>query len=135
METAVTVTAERRRTGRLRSVEEHGIVASRLRPGTPTVILDISSGGALVETEYRLLPGAAVELHMKTTEETAVVRGRVLRSAVARLGPHPVRYRGAIGFDGDVTWMATEHGGGYRLPPHETRSGRPGRASATPQIL
>ena len=135
METNVTSIAERRRTGRLRSVEQHGIVASRLRPGTPTIILDISAGGALVETEYRLLPGAPVELHMNRSDETTVVRGRVLRSAVARLGPHPVRYRGAIGFDGDVTWVATEQGIGYRVPPHETRSGRPGRASTTPQVL
>ncbi len=95
---------ERRRSLRLQSIEQHGIVASRLHPGAPAVVLDISDGGALVETECRLLAGAPVLLQMKTRDQTAVVRGRVLRSALAQPGPRPVRYRGAIGFDDDIAW-------------------------------
>jgi hypothetical protein len=127
----LTADGERRRSRRFRSVERHGIVSSRVRPGTPVAIVDISAGGALVETEYRLLPGASVELQMKTSDRTAAVRGRVLRSAVVTLGAQLVRYRGAIGFECQPAWKANEQLAGYSLPGRETRPALHARADPT----
>jgi hypothetical protein len=92
---------------------DHGIVSARVRPGHSVSVVDVSAGGALVEGEYRLMPGAVVELHLETGRERASIRGRVLRCAVARLRPSSVCYRGAIGFDRHLPWYVEEDRGGY----------------------
>ena len=51
---------------RLQEVEQHRIIATRIRPGHLARIVDVSGGGALIETMYRLLPGTSVELHVET---------------------------------------------------------------------
>ena len=124
---------ERRRARRHRLREHHGIVAARVRPGVPITVIDVSSGGALVETAHRLLPGVAVEVHLTTKSSATVVRARVLRCAIVRLGPQGVCYRGALGFDRPVAWLNDDSG--YQLPSHETRPGISIRAATTPDTL
>ena len=126
---------DRRRTRRRRSVEEHGIVAARVRPGYEVSIIDVSAGGALVETDHRLLPGTSVELHLKTENRRAIVRGSVLRCAIVRLHPSSVCYRGAVGFDRHLPWFVDEDSTGYPVPSAEQRAGRSARAEATPVLL
>ena len=126
---------DRRRTRRRRSVEEHGIVAARVRPGHEVSLVDVSAGGALVETDHRLLPGTSVELQLKTENRRAIVRGSVLRCAIVRLRPSSVCYRGAVGFDGHLPWFVDEDSTGYPIPGAEQRPGRPARAEATPILL
>jgi hypothetical protein len=69
------------------------------------MLINISAGGALVETHRRLLPGASVELLVERHRYRASVRGRVLRSAVARVRPSTIWYRSAIGFDRYLPWF------------------------------
>jgi hypothetical protein len=69
------------------------------------MLIDISSGGALIETGHRLLPGTSVELLLERHHYRASVRGRVLRCSVVRLHPSSVCYRGAIGFDRSLPWF------------------------------
>ena len=126
---------DRRRTGRRRSVEEHGIVAARVRPGHEVSMIDVSAGGALVETDHRLLPGTSVELHLKTENRRAIVRGSVLRCTIVRLHPSSVCYRGAVGFDRHLPWFVDEDSTGYPVPSAEHRPGRSARAEATPSLL
>ena len=60
----------------------------------------MSSGGVLVESRHRLMPGATVELYLRRDKQPAtVVRGRVVRCHVVRLGENTVRYHGAIAFE------------------------------------
>ena len=96
---------ERRRSRRRQSVEEHGVIVARVQAGRRARLVDISSGGALLETTYRLLPGATVELQVETSERRASIHGRVLRCAVVRVHPSVVCYRGAIRFDELVPWF------------------------------
>lgn len=126
---------ERRQTSRRCRPQEHGIVAARVRPGYNASIVDVSAGGALIETEYRLLPGSSVELHMETTTRRTTIRGRVLRCAVAGLRPSSVCYRGAIGFDRQLSWFSDEGAGGYRVPGSGKRPAHGFRADATPQVV
>lgn len=67
-----------------------------LRPGQEVVVLNLSRGGALVESPTRLAPGARTELQLFGDLRRAV-RGRVERCRVSSLGP--LRYEGAIVFD------------------------------------
>jgi hypothetical protein len=126
-------TTERRQTHRRHRLEEHGIVSTRVRPGHDATLIDVSAGGALIETNHRLLPGAAVELQVDAGTERASVRGRVLRSRVIRVEPSSVCYRGAIGFDAHLPWFMSESG--YVVPSADVRSTRADRADATPQVM
>jgi hypothetical protein len=96
---------ERRRTRRHRGVEDHGIVSAQVRPGRRAMLIDISAGGALIETHHRLLPGTPIELLIERHRYRASVRGRVLRSSVVRVRPSAIWYRGAIGFERCLPWF------------------------------
>jgi hypothetical protein len=97
--------ADRRRSTRHRSTEEHGIISTRVRPGYRAMLINISAGGALLDTTHRLLPGTTVELHVERSTYRASVRGRVLRCGVVRVRPSSVCYRGAICFDRFLPWF------------------------------
>ena len=129
----MTLTIDRRTGRRLHRVEEHGVVATRVRPGHRAHLVDVSAAGALVETSYRLLPGASVELHLETDTTHTRIRGRVLRCAVVRVRPAAVCYRGAIAFDRDLPWFVDDT---RRLPDdHHLRTLHPHRAPATPEVI
>ena len=136
MEAVVTNTrAERRRSWRRARPEEHGIVSARVRPGHDVSVVNVSAGGALVDCGHRLLPGASVELHLRSELQTAVVRGRVVRCAVARLRSNVVCYRGAIAFDRHLPWFDDQESAGYAVPGPEPRSGFTSRAGATQDVV
>jgi len=122
---------ERRRMPRLQREEDHRIVAARVRPGYRAQLIDVSAGGALVETNCRLLPGSFVELHMETSTAHVKVRGRVLRCSVANVRPSFVCYRGAICFDRHLPWFVRDDDGGS----HEARPAHPDREAATREVI
>ena len=101
---------DRRGARRFEALEDHHIVSALVRPGHRVRVIDVSAGGALIETNHRLLPGTAVELQVETGTERASVRGQVVRCAVVRVRPTWVCYRGAIAFDGHLPWFVEEHG-------------------------
>src|SRR5439155_24418115 len=96
---------DRRGVPRHRDVEAHGILAARVRPGHRAMLIDISTTGALIETEHRLLPGTSVELMLERRHYRAGVKGRVLRCAIVRMHASSVCYRGAIRFDRGLPWF------------------------------
>jgi len=98
---------DRRRASRHADHEQHGIEAMHVRPGHEATVINIGAGGALIETEHRLLPGANVHLIVERRQYRASIRGRVLRSAVIRVHPG-ICFRGAIEFDRSLPWFV-EH--------------------------
>jgi PilZ domain-containing protein len=126
-------TKERRKSHRHRSLEQHGIVSARVRPGHRARLIDVSAGGALIETSHRLLPGAVVELHVERQSEYTRVRGRVLRCTVVRVRPTWVCYRGAIGFERHLPWLLDD--GACPARPADARSAMPERAPVTPEVM
>jgi hypothetical protein len=129
----MTLTLDRRTTRRLHRAEEHGILATRVRPGHRAHLIDVSAAGALVETSYRLLPGTSVELHLETENAHTNIRGRVLRSTVVRVRPSSVCYRGAIAFDRDLPWYVAD--ADHAADHHGMRTMHPQRAAATPEVM
>ncbi len=125
--------ANRRQALRRVRIDEHGIVLARVRPGYDVTLIDVSSGGALVEGTHRLLPGAAVELHLETPHRRTAIRGRILRCTVWRLRSASVCYRGAIGFDRLLPWFVDDDSAGYAVHATDGRPGGPERADATPR--
>ena len=92
---------ERRRTTRVPPEATPWEPAALLRPGVDVVLLNVSAGGALIESRTRISPGARTELQLLGAVRRAV-RGRIDRCAVSAL--NPVRYRGAIVFDEQLQW-------------------------------
>jgi hypothetical protein len=118
---------------RFENVEEHRIVHTRVRPGHGARIVDVSAGGALIETMYRLLPGTSVELHVETDTRHARVRGQVLRCSVVRVRPTAVSYQGAIRFDRHLPWFVDDSGTAVSSP--DARPLHPSRAIVTPEVI
>lgn len=130
---AADVAVERRTAPRLCEAASHGISAVRVRPGHHADLLDVAAGGALVETTCRLLPGAAVELHMESNSGKTTIRGRVVRCEVSRLFPASVWYRGAVQFDRHLPWRLEENG--YGLPGTERSARGETRVAATHEVI
>jgi hypothetical protein len=126
---------ERRRTVRRRRIEEHGIKDARVRPGTDAVVIDVSAGGALIETRHRMLPGAAIELQLASGSGRVAVRGSVVRCSVARVRAGGIWYRGAIAFDRHLPWFVEGENDGDAVPAAEMRRGRHRREDAIPPVL
>jgi hypothetical protein len=89
---------ERRRSDRIESADSTW-ARVRLRTGHEISLVNVSGGGALVETSARLLPGTAIVLHVVANDRTIAVRARVTRCHVcAIVNDGGVRYRCAVAF-------------------------------------
>lgn len=66
-------------------------------------LLNVSRGGALVESDTRMMPGARTELQLSGVLRQTV-RGRIARCRIA--GLDPVRYEGAIVFEAALDGLA-----------------------------
>lgn len=96
------IAQDRRASPRVAGRAAPGMDRARLRPGRTAVIVDLSSGGALIETDWRLLPGMRVEVQVGEPVPLFRVAGRILRCHVALLGRERIRYRGALVFEEPV---------------------------------
>lgn len=96
---AVPLSRERRASDRMLARTMEGMERARLRPGRLAQILDLSTGGALIETDWRLLPGTRVEMQVGDPVPLFRVAGRILRCHVVLLDRDRVRYRGALKFE------------------------------------
>jgi hypothetical protein len=115
--------------------DEHGVVSARVRPGHDVSLLDLSAGGALVESDRRLSPGSSVELQLEGASRRTVVRGRVLRCSVAQVHADSICYRGAISFDRHLPWLIGDEPTGYVRPHSDLRRGTPEREAPTRDLL
>jgi hypothetical protein len=73
-----------------------GLDRARLRPGRSARIINLSSVGALIETNWRLLPGLRVEVQIGDPVALCKVGARILRCHVALLAREQVRYRAGL---------------------------------------
>lgn len=71
-----------------------------LRPGHLVSLVDLSAGGALIQTSRPLRPGARVHLQMHVATRRYALAAEVLRCSIASLdGRTGAQYRGALRFD------------------------------------
>lgn len=90
--------AERRASPRLPPEAFPSLNGAFLRSGASVELIDISSGGALVESEERLAPNTKICLKITTDKGTLTLHGRILRSIISQL-KGTLRYRSGIAFD------------------------------------
>ena len=78
-----------------------------LRPGCVVQVVDLSAGGALVQTMRPLRPGARLQFHLVLRHRSFGLVARVLRCGVWTLdSSEGVTYRGALQFEErfDLFW-------------------------------
>ena len=124
---------ERRRSRRIAAAADHRIVSACVRPNHRVRLIDVSAGGALLETNHRLLPGTSVDVHLETaTRERQTICGVVVRCAVVRLRASFVCYQGAVAFDEALRWFGDRPGYGVPMAVEESgRAYRPVASAAT----
>ncbi len=80
-----------------------------LRPGCDVSVIDVSSGGALVQAHRPLRPGARVHVRLETDGRRLSLVAHVLRCVVWALnGEEGVVYRGALQFEHPSQALAEE---------------------------
>ena len=98
-----------------------GSTQAILRPGYAVSLIDLSSGGALIQGPRPLRPGARVHLQLLTGTRRLGIAAHVLRCSVAALDSRQgVQYRGALKFDYrcDALWEGSTLDG-YLVPVAE----------------
>jgi hypothetical protein len=92
--------AERRAHVRRRAMDLPRPMVARLKHGPVLTLVDVSEGGALVETPARLNPGAHVVLEFlaPSAQKRATMPSRVMRSQVTAIDSRGLRYRGSFAF-------------------------------------
>ena len=114
---------ERRRGGVRVGSERYDIVSARLRPGRDARVIDVSAGGALIESSHRMLPGAHVELQLQRAGRPPdAFRAVVVRCSVACVRSNAVSYRGAVAFERPIPWCSPGEPAGYVVPIAERRA-------------
>ena len=96
-----------------------------LRPGYAVSLVDLSSGGALIQGPRPLRPGARVHLQLQTGAKRLGLAAHVLRCSVASLDAgNGVQYRGALRFDHRCESLWEESSlAGYLLPLDDGEGG------------
>jgi len=112
---------ERRAFPRRPASELSFLKSVKLLAGPEVRLIDVSRGGALLESVTPIPPGTRICLRLVTTDTTVLIDGRVLRSRVSCLQPGLVRYRSAVQFEEEVALFA------------EDRSEEAAEAAASPE--
>jgi hypothetical protein len=89
--------ADRRLHPRLTLSDLEWLHTVRLKYGPVVSVIDLSSGGAQIETASRLHPGAVVVVQISGTDGDVAVPSTVMRSQVSRVAPYTM-YRSALSF-------------------------------------
>ena len=103
--------AERRAHRRLGLADIPSVTRIRLKYGPAVTLIDLSNGGAQIETtNFRMQPGATVVLELTAAPGDVSIPANVLRCQLARLLPEPV-YRAALVFkrEFDLRTLGVDH--------------------------
>ena len=87
---------ERRRTPRLVPDPAGSLCRVRSRTGRELDVIDLSSGGLLIEGNWRALPNTHLDVHLVTAHGRVLVRCRVVRAYVCDVSATLVRYRAGL---------------------------------------
>ncbi len=91
--------------------------------GSELELINISSTGLLVETGSKFTPGSTTELHLSGPDTNLIVPVRFIRTDVAHIDGHGVRYRAAAAFAREVDLAGPRREtGAPATPPQELAS-------------
>jgi hypothetical protein len=94
---------DRRKTPRFDPSVIPFLEAVHLVGGPEVKLVNISRGGALIESQERLSPGLSIMLKIATAETVYLLKGCILRYDVSSIDDTVPHYYSAIAFDEDFT--------------------------------
>jgi hypothetical protein len=94
-------------------------------------VVNISRGGALLESEVRLPPGTRIVLRVVTIEGVIQITGQVLRSSISSLKGTP-KYQSAVAFENPLRILddLSEKAAGGLDPSEAARSSGESRSGS-----
>jgi len=95
-------TVNRRKTPRFMASAIPSLKSVHFGEGPEIKLINISTGGALIETQEPMSPGSSVSLRVVTTEAVHLLKGRILRCDTSTIGEGSV-FQCAITFNEDFT--------------------------------
>jgi hypothetical protein len=95
--------ADRRAYPRLRPEEVRWLRRIRLKNGPEVTLVDLSIGGALIDTRVQIRPGSSIILELSGARSVLEVTSEVLRSRLNTLERGAAIYRGACAFSEPFT--------------------------------
>jgi len=91
--------AERRRDPRLPPSVIPAMKGARLLAGPEVQLINVSRGGALLETDARMMPGSSICIRLVAADAVFLLRGKVIRSRASALRGQVLMYESAVMFD------------------------------------
>jgi hypothetical protein len=98
-------------------------VGARLATGADVRLIDLSRGGARIETDRRMLPNSSVALKLVAADSTFLITGRVVRSRVIRLAAGGLGYDVAVSFNEPLQQFADLPQAGEVVPGEPAQPG------------
>jgi hypothetical protein len=98
-------------------------VGARLATGADVRLIDLSRGGARIETDRRMLPNSSVALKLVAADSTFLITGRVVRSRVIRLTAGGLGYDVAVSFNEPLQQFADLPQAGETVPGGPAQAG------------
>jgi hypothetical protein len=111
--------------------------AVRIVAGPEARLINISRGGALIETDARLAPKSSICLRVVTAEAILMLKGRIVYSRTAILGSSTIRFHTALQFDEEFlladSQFVSEHVADENVPTPEADSST--TTDAVPEVV
>ncbi len=98
---------ERRKSERVEPWQVPSLKSARLLAGPDVKILNLSSGGAMLECSARILPGASICIRLVATDALFFLRGRVLESRASSLHGAEINYTCNIAFEEEFSLLSS----------------------------
>lgn len=102
---------ERRKTVRLDPAQIPSLKSARLVAGPDVQLINLSSGGAMLECSTRILPGASICIRLVATDALFFLRGRVLESRASSLHGSDLIYQCNVAFDEEFSLLSSKPAG------------------------
>lgn len=99
---------DRRRARRRAARDVPWLWTVKLPCGSHVSVVDISSGGVLLETTSRIIDGSRIDLQLLGQDTNVCVPARMIRSQVAAVDGCGVRYRVAVAFTTDLDLLGLQ---------------------------
>jgi hypothetical protein len=94
---------EERRDSKRRPAADFPDLSAKLVAGPSVKLINLSRQGVLLESALRLLPGAKLTIRFNAADATLVLKGCVVRSSVAVVGPGMLLYHTGVALEAPLT--------------------------------
>jgi hypothetical protein len=109
-----------RRTSRRRPLSDVPVISEVKVKARQAQVVNISSGGLLIEVSLRLLPGTKTQLEIVRTHGPLSISGRIVRSEVSGISQGALQYYVAIAFDRPLDFIDLKTAGETTATPTDS---------------